>query len=839
MVDIAVPETSSALSPQNIALPWLDAGCSVVPIKPGGQKRPYFEWKTYQHQLPTQVEVQDWFENRYRYSGVAVICGAVSGGLEMLELEGRAVSRQNIALLADACNERGIGDAWNQLVFGYREESPSGGVHFLYRIRDHAVPSNRKLAMRPAFDDELTDMERDNPHINAVRVLAETRGEGGYVIVAPTGGHCHFSGKPWVAVQGRPDTIPTLDWETRNLLHDAITSVLDETPPATPVITPSTTVVPRSSAGFLSPADDFNLRAQWTDDWFTTSVGWTIHHTEGNETFWTRPGKDPSEGHSATTGRANDADRLWIWSTSTTLPAETPHSKFYVYAHYQFGGDMKAAAAHLRTQGYGSTPPPALQPFNPNLPATGQSTIQPGPGMDFSNLTYARHMRAAHGSRFRYSTLEKKWYVWNGNVWEKDETKQVYRAMIEIADEVLEAAFVYQQQNPQDREAPKQVVAAKAARNHTSIEASLSSFSAQLGIAVTPDMFDRNTNLLNLTNGTFNLVTKQLMEANPDDMITMTFAADHNPEAQCPKWLQFMADVFPDDGIRDYIQRALGYTLLGKPTERAMFLLHGPSGTGKSVLTTVMTKLFGDYGTTAPASTFRLKRNDSTTDVHTLRGKRWVGTSEMPEGAQLDDELVKRITGGDTIMSRNLYEAHQNWRAMCVVWIATNFLPRVSSDDNAVWRRAKSIPMLTEFGGPNGLPEIKGFADILLHERDGIFNWLLEGLAKFQAEGHLTEPEPIKQDIADYRVDSDSVASWVRDAIGDGQWALQRDARADGGSVYDAYSRYCTDWGNTPLSRRRFTHRLSSLGLPIELKKIGVQRWWLGLANLETGQLGD
>ena len=65
-------------------------GICAVPVATDGSKRPALSnWKLYQERLPTPDELLTWFGSA---EGVGVICGKVSGNLEMLELEGRAVA---------------------------------------------------------------------------------------------------------------------------------------------------------------------------------------------------------------------------------------------------------------------------------------------------------------------------------------------------------------------------------------------------------------------------------------------------------------------------------------------------------------------------------------------------------------------------------------------------------------------------------------------------------------------------------------------------------------------------------------------------------------------------
>jgi putative DNA primase/helicase len=809
---------------ENIALPWFEAGCSVVPIQANGTKRPTRDWSVLQDTPMTQAEV-DWYWRPGESSGVALICGAVSGNLEMTEMEADASNREALDKIAEECNQRGIKELWDSLLIeGYAEVTPSGGIHLIYRIGDHDVPGNTKLASTPTG-----------------KTLAETRGEGGYVIVAPTNGACHSSGKPWETVGGKQGIIPVISWSQRMAIHNAITAALDESPPPPP-ITPRREIAVRTNED-LRPGDDFNLRASWQDSWFT-NTGWKVSHQMGGEIFWVRPGKETRDGHSASTGYNGDADRLYIWSTSTGLPSEQPLDKFFVYAHYHHNSDLSAAAAALRRQGYGGTNSTTeLSPLRELVldaagPIDTQVSLPAHGGSDLTDTGNGRRMKELFGNTFRFSTKEKKWYIWTGSAWEEDHLQAIQRAAEYAADLVEEAALKELDAclgTEFEKAARAKVGTARAGKNHGKLLAAIARFSSQPGISILPEDFDRDPELLNLPNGTLNLHTHEILPHDQNDLITMTFGAELDKDAECPMFEQFMADSIPDVSVREYVQRALGYSMLGKPSERTMFLLHGPSGTGKSVLTSVMTSVFGGYGTTAPATTFRLKNNDTSIDLHKLRGKRFVATSEMPEGAQLDEELVKRITGGDVMTSRGLYENYQDWKARCVVWIATNFLPKVNSDDDAIWRRAKTVRMDTEYGS-DGRPEFKGYADVLLLERNGILNWLLVGLAAYQQRG-LDEPSAVTQDIQDYRVEADTVASFVRDLADDGILVHEDEAEIRFSALYNLYEKYGADNNFRPLGSRRFAHRLKALGYSNQ--KLGGQSIWRGLRqNLEHGAIG-
>lgn len=808
-------------APKNIAQPWYDAGCSVIPIIADGTKRPTRDWKSLMETRLTQEEVNYYWHPKSPV-GVALICGRISGNLEMTELEASASDAASLEAIRQECRLRGIEELWNNFhEHGYVEWTPSGGYHFLYRISDHDVPGNTKLASVPEGKQ--------------LKTLAETRGEGGYVIVAPSGGECHPTGQPWSTVAGQQGHIPTITWSQRQALHSAITAAVDQSPPPPPAI-PKRELVARNP-GEVTPVDDFNLRASWHDPWFTRE-GWQVHSRHGEETFWTRPGKDRGDGHSASTGYKDGTDNLYVWSTSAGLETEVPLSKFYVYAQYYHNGDMSAAARDLRMQGYGfRAEPEQLTDWQPEFDESRPIISGPkeltqeqrdrlelyGSIYDPTDTGNALRMFEKFGDSFLYVASTKIWYEWSGVSWSPDKVASVERAAESISDDIMREArdLLLRAKESMD---PKEIDRkSKDARQHgtrsrsaSAISSMMKRFAGQKDVTIDPESFDADINFLNLRNGVLDLSTMEVLPHDPKYLATKTFGSDHVEGAECPRFRKFMEEAFPDPSVAAYIQRALGYSLLGQASERAVFILHGPSGTGKSVLTNTIMKLFGGYGDVAPASTFRKKRNDtSTLDQNSLRGKRYITTSELPEGAELDEELLKRLTGADAISSRDHYEAFTSWTPQCVIFIATNHLPRLSQDDNALWRRVKTIPMTTEFAETR--QEIPNYTGVLLKEAEGIFNWLLEGLGEYRAKG-LDEPPAITAAVEDYRNTVDSVASFVRDMVDDNMLVRDPEGFIKLSLLSSKYADYCRNQRSMPLSERRLLTRLEAVGLRAEVR---------------------
>jgi hypothetical protein len=309
------------------ALEFANQSISVVPVATDGSKRPGIaSWKQYQETRPTTTELMTWFADA---QGVGVICGKVSGNLEMLELEGRAVADKMHLDLKEMAGNAGLGEVWDRINNGYVEMTPSGGIHWLYRI-DGEVPGNTKLARKPGENDRID-------------VLAETRGEGGFVIVAPTNGTCHPSGGAWTMLVGSAKSIPTLTVAERQGLHQLFATF--DCVPKVEFVTEE--LAPKGVN--LTPGDDYNAKVTWEQ--VLEPLGWKkVYTNKAGVTSWRRPGK--SEGISATTNHAGN-DKFFCFSSSTQFEPERSYSKFAIFTLVEHQADFTASARALRSQGYG------------------------------------------------------------------------------------------------------------------------------------------------------------------------------------------------------------------------------------------------------------------------------------------------------------------------------------------------------------------------------------------------------------------------------------------------------------------------------------------------------
>lgn len=822
------------------ALTWYDQGFCVMPARFDGSKRPRFEWKESQGSRPDRERVASWYRHEPEL-GVGLICGNVSGGLEMLELEGRATSSEHMDKIRAECDAVNITWLWDILTLdGYAEWTPSGGIHLLYRISDHDIPGNTKIAMTSG---KLT--------------LAETRGEGGFVIVAPTSGTVHQTGEAWTLAAGEIGHVPVISWNDRELLHAAIKTAIDERPAyVAPVV--ERRPLRERAVGEISPQDDFNERGDWHD--ILTSRGWTHHSRTSSQEFWTRPGKDPRDGHSAATGHQGSPN-LYVWSG---MDEERHYSKAQFIAYSDFNGDFAATTKFLARQGFG-TPLPARSfdvtypnPFSPEVNvqigtevldfdktvAAAQTTEVAAPAKrpkirQFTEKGFGPVMHALCGDQFRYVAESKDWRTYTKGLWSEDHGYTIMGGAhktsdyIDVeADRILAAARKQFEDMPNDitkaevKAAEGLIRTARSVATDRGLKAVINQFRAQPDISVSSKHFDANMDILVFTNGTYELNTGTFREHRPSDMSTKGLGYAYDPKASAPQFERMISQILPDVATRDFLQRSLGYTLTGDADQGAWFIWHGRTGCGKSTMNSIVTAAFGDHGITAASGTFRAKYNESgpSNDLNDLLGARFISTSETSKHTKIDEELMKRFTGGDAIRSRGLYEKNREWRPSGVVTMLTNHKPILDAEDSATWRRVKLIHFPESFyreGGP--APDTGLTARIVDSELSGVMNWILAGLASYRQIG-LDVPEVVKQEIADYRAESDVVSQFITEnSVSDGPLIVDEKQSMSGQELWRMFTAWCVD-NKAPSGKiNAFWSRLDTLGYTSSKDKEGIR----------------
>lgn len=810
------------------ALAFEAAGCSVIPTRTDGSKAPAAFWKPYQTRRATPDELARWLQGG-AYDGIGVICGQISGGLEMLELEGRALADNILGQLAGALADHGLDELWQRITAGYLETTPSGGLHILYRV-DGDPRGNTKLASRPAADDELNDAERallaKHPGKVFPRVLIETRGEGGYVVIAPSAGRTHPSGKAWALLRGSPTGIATITEEERDALH-AIAHLLDQMPDQAPPPPTASSSDTGEDEG-ARPGDDYNARTDWAD--ILEPHGWRHVRTFGNARGWCRPGKNGLHV-SATTGRT-PADNLYVFSSSTEFECEVPYSKFAAYTLLEHGGKYDVAARALRGQGYGGEvihgdehledliAPQHRSSTEGNL-ATVHELPAPKPRFQLVERTLPRtedsnalHLVDTFGDGIRYCPDRGRWLTWDGTRWQWCEAGG--GIVREYARRIARALPADQSD---DRRFKTSSLTARG------ISASLFLAQTDERVVVGAAQLDAQPMALNTPGGITDLATGELSASDPAGLHTRLTAVAPDPGQPTPRWDTFLKETFDGDTeMVAFVQRVAGYSASADVRHHILPFLHGAGQNGKSVLMDVLRQLLGDYATTAPPGFLMETRQEHSAEVARLQGLRLVVASEINQNARFDEAKLKELTGGDTLTARFMRQDFFTFQPTHHLWLMANHKPTVRAGGESFWRRLRLIP----FG--HRVPDdkkIENLSTLLVSEEGpGILAWIIQGAVDVFTKG-LCEPDSVLKETRSYAEEEDQLGRFLEDCchLGGGV-QVQIETKI----LRAAYDAWCVGEGVKPLAASPFGRELKVRG--IDSDRSNGKRWYVGITLL-------
>ena len=244
----------------------------------------------------------------------------------------------------------------------------------------------------------------------------------------------------------------------------------------------------------------------------------------------------------------------------------------------------------------------------------------------FSDEALALRFAERHRNDLRYVAAWGKWVSWTGTHWRFDDTLFGF----DLARHICREASAECNEK-----------AAKAIASVKTVAAVERLAKSDRRIAATTDQWDADPWLLNTPGGVIDLRTGRARPACPEDYQTKVTAVA--PGGDCPIFRAFLKKITGDkEELELFIQRMLGYALTGATREHALFFLYGTGANGKSVLTSTVAGVLGDYHRTAAIETFTATNQDRhPTDLAGLRGARLVTATETEEGRRWAESKIK------------------------------------------------------------------------------------------------------------------------------------------------------------------------------------------------------
>lgn len=244
---------------------------------------------------------------------------------------------------------------------------------------------------------------------------------------------------------------------------------------------------------------------------------------------------------------------------------------------------------------------------------------------------------------------------------------------------------------------------------------------------------------LNVANGTIDLRSGELHPHAREHLCTKIADVEFDPAATNAQLDEFLrAATRGDDEYAAHIWRLIGYTLVGEKRDDIVVLLLGPGSTGKTTLLEALLATLGDYGTAITFEALLVQQrggSSPTPELAKLRGMRFVKAAEAPERAELNASMIKAISGGETVSARGMYQTPIEFRPQFVLWMASNFAPRINAADSGARRRLIVLPFEQVVDGDDidttlrhalQAPEVR--SAILAHAVRGALEWQKHGL---------------------------------------------------------------------------------------------------------------
>lgn len=394
-------------------------------------------------------------------------------------------------------------------------------------------------------------------------------------------------------------------------------------------------------------------------------------------------------------------------------------------------------------------------------------------------------------------------YMWNGKVWERSDTR-VRQAIHYMGAALTVAAAEISAEHAEAGGDPKEDPGAalkKVALGFTQtrhIDSLIRELRAVPSVHVDASAFDAHPHLLTFANGTVDLRSGDLKPHSKGDLLTYGLDIDYRPEAECPRWLSFLLEVFPGSPeLADYFRRLVGYGITGSVQEQCFVVLWGKGANGKSVATDTLTTVFRSITRTTAFSTFEEKPSGGIpNDIAQLRGSRLVMASEGESGKPMSEAILKRASGKDVMTARFMRQEFFEFKPSFLIVLSTNHKPRFRGQDEGLWRRVRMIPFTRYFAPHERDPYLD---QKLTAEAEGIAAWAVKGAMEWHASG-LQDPPVIADATREYRETSDALAGFF-------PGVLDRDdtAQMPGADAFTAYLDWC-EAENLPL-KERWTRR--------------------------------
>lgn len=335
--------------------------------------------------------------------------------------------------------------------------------------------------------------------------------------------------------------------------------------------------------------------------------------------------------------------------------------------------------------------------------------------------------------------------------------------------------------------------------------------------SVVKDMETLNTDVvkINCDNGTvvFGANFVELRPFDKRDCFFYKLNYSYKPDATALEFQRILNEALPLDG-QMILQEYIASIFFPRFNHQKALLLYGHGGEGKSLIINIISAALG-RDNVVERSVESLCAEESRT-VADLENKLLNICYEM--GSKFNISNFKRLVSKEPMTAKRLYMDPYTIYDYASLLFACNELPKNIEYTNAYFRRLMILPFLNQI--PVEKQDRTLGERVIQNELSGILNWIIKGAERLLAQGCFSKSELVDRALAEYRVDADSVASFIDDSNYE-KSTENKDCMALK-YLFEEYMNYCSESNCHACSRKTFSLRLKGLGFQLVRKSQGM-----------------
>jgi len=310
-----------------------------------------------------------------------------------------------------------------------------------------------------------------------------------------------------------------------------------------------------------------------------------------------------------------------------------------------------------------------------------------------------------------------------------------------------------------------------------------------------------NSFIINCRNGLYDVNTNELKPHDPSNFSTVQLKANYDPEAKCPRYMEFLHSVLDEPEI-NLLQEIFGYFLVPVTRAQKSFLLCGLANVGKSkVLATLQDILLGAEN----VSNIPMQNLSDRFQPAELFGKMANIYADLADKHLQDAGMFKAVTGEDYITGERKHKDPFSFKPYARFLYSCNDIPRNYGDRSEAFYRRLIIIRFSK-AVPEEIRDPLLF-EKLAREADGILAWAIEGLKRLIANNWIfTETDATRAETQKYKIENNNVLAFAADCC-----VLEPDARCHRQELFDEYNLYCKDGGLKAAGISRFNKDIAGL----------------------------